>query len=99
MDATFEFRSTLHEWDANRVMALVTLPVDLAEDIRDIAVPGRGFGAVRVKVRIGGSEWSTSVFPDKSSGSFVLPVKRAIRDAEQIDIGDAVDFEIDIAPE
>jgi len=99
MDAVFEFRAKLHEWSANPVMALVTLPVDLAEDIRDMGLSRRGFGSVRVRVRTGGSEWRTSLFPDKESGSYVLPVKRAVRDAERLDIGDAVDFEIDIAPE
>jgi uncharacterized protein DUF1905 len=95
----FEFRAELQEWNSNTAMALVTLPVDLADDIRDMELPRRGFGSVRVRVRTGGSEWRTSVFPDKESGSFVLPVKRAVRDAEGIDIGAAADFEIYVAPE
>jgi uncharacterized protein DUF1905 len=99
MDALFEFRAELQEWSGNMAMALVTLPVDLADDIRDMELPRRGFGSVRVRVRAGGSEWRTSVFPDKASGSYVLPVKRAVRYAEGLDIGDVADFEIDIAPE
>jgi Domain of unknown function (DUF1905) len=99
MDATFEFTAELYEWTGDAAWVFVALPGDLAEDIRDMELPRRGFGSVKVRVRIGATEWRTSVFPDSRSGSYVLPVKRAVRDAEGIDIGDAVDFEIDIAPE
>ena len=95
----FEFTAELYEWTGDAAWVFVTLPVDLAEDIRDMDVPRRGFGSVKVRVRIGATEWRTSVFPDSRSGSYVLPVKRAVRVAEGIDVGDAVDFEIDIAPE
>ena len=95
----FEFTAELYEWTGDAAWVFVTLPVDLAEDIRDMDLPRRGFGSVKVRVRIGATEWRTSVFPDSRSGSYVLPVKRAVRDAEGIDLGDRVDFEIDIAPE
>ena len=36
------------------------------------------------------STWDTSVFPDTTSGSFLLPVKAAIRDEQSIDVGDLV---------
>jgi len=36
------------------------------------------------------STWSTSVFPDASSGSYLLPVKAAVRRTEGIDHGDLV---------
>ena len=34
--------------------------------------------------------WQTSVFPDNESEGFVLPVKKAVRRAEAIDVGDVV---------
>jgi hypothetical protein len=45
---------------------------------------------VRVHVRIGETVWATSVFPEKVSGSYLLPVKKAVRDREGIDDGDTV---------
>lgn len=99
MDATFDFEAELYEWRADSSWVFVTLPVDLAEDIRDMELPRRGFGSVKVRVRIGATEWRTSVFPDKASGSYVLPVKKAVRTAQDVDIGDTASFEIDIAPE
>jgi hypothetical protein len=53
----------------------------------------RGFGSVKVTVRVGGSEWRTSVFPQKSGGWF-LPVKKAIRRAEELAEGAAVEGEL-----
>lgn len=101
MDATFEFSADLYEWDArdDASWVFVTLPADLAEDIQDMALPMRGFGSVKVRVRCGSSEWRTSVFPDSKSGSYVLPLKKAVRTKERLEIGATAAFEIDIAPE
>ena len=49
----------------------------------------RGFGLLKVRPAIGASEWSTSVFPDKTRG-WLLPVKAAIRKAEGVGEGDKV---------
>ena len=49
----------------------------------------RGFGSVRVEAAVGGSRWSTSVFPQKGGGWF-LPVKKAICRAEDLAAGDEV---------
>jgi hypothetical protein len=65
----------------------VTLPVELAEEIRLEAGPPGGFGSVRVEARTGGSTWRTSLFPEAATGTFVLPVKRSVRDAEGLYAG------------
>jgi hypothetical protein len=67
----------------------VTLPLDVADDIRR-RVERVGFGSVAVDATIGATSWSTSVFPDTQSGSFVLPVKAAVRKQEDVDDGSEV---------
>lgn len=101
MDATFGFRAELYEWDArdDASWVFVTVPADVSEDVRDMELPRRGFGSVRVRVRLGGSEWRTSIFPDSKSGCYVLPVKKVVRKTEMIEVGDQGEFEIDMAPE
>jgi hypothetical protein len=47
----------------------------------------RGFKSLKVNARIGGSEWQTSMFPSKERKSYLLPVKKAIRDAEGVEVG------------
>ncbi|GAA0926735.1 DUF1905 domain-containing protein [Pseudonocardia zijingensis] len=74
------------------------LPVEVADEVREIAAGGGpGFGSVRVHVRIGDTVWATSVFPEKSSGSYVLPVKKSVRDEEPIDDGDRVTVRLGLA--
>ena len=54
------------------------------------------FGAVRVRVTVGATTWSTSVFPDSKQGSYVLPVKKAVRVAEGLDDGDDVEVTLEV---
>ncbi|MDE1467738.1 DUF1905 domain-containing protein [Aurantiacibacter sp. D1-12] len=51
---------------------------------------GRGFGSVKVEAQIGETSWKTSVFPSKSHGGYLLPVKAAVRKAEGLVEGDEV---------
>jgi hypothetical protein len=84
------FAAELWLWDARRTDAwtFVTLPADESEEIRDLAGgPRRGFGSVRVRATIGTSTWTTSIFPSRQAG-YVLPVKRPVRVAESLDVGD-----------
>ncbi len=59
----------------------LTIPPEESIEIRlEAAASGsrRGFGSVRVRAHIGGVAWTTSVFPQKD-GTYILPVKTAIR--------------------
>ncbi|WP_066071497.1 DUF1905 domain-containing protein [Frankia sp. EI5c] len=85
------FESELWLWDARRdeSWTFVSLPADESEEIRDrCGGLRRGFGSLRVRVTIGGSTWTTSIFPSSKTGSYALPVKRAIRRAEELEPGD-----------
>lgn len=85
------FTGEVWRWKGDSRWHFVTLPREVADEIRDqsAGVP-RGFGSVRVRVSIGETVWSTSVFPDKHSGSFILPLKKDVREREGIDEGDRI---------
>ncbi len=69
----------------------LTLPDDVAQEVRDLDTePRKGFGSIRVRVTVEPTTWDTSVFPDKDSGSFVLPVKAAVRKAAGLEAGEVV---------
>lgn len=100
--AEHSFDAQLWLWDARRsdTWTFVTLPEDVSEAVADEALahgPRQGFGSVRVHVRVGGSSWRTSVFPDAESGCYVLPIKAAVRRAEAIDAGDEVTVYLRVA--
>ena len=84
------FSAELWLWDARRTetWTFVSLPASESEEIRDLAGGlRRGFGSVRVRATIGNSTWTTSIFPASQAG-YVLPIKRPIRVAESLDVGD-----------
>jgi hypothetical protein len=39
----------------------------------------------------------TSLFPDSKAGTYLLPVKRAVRDAEHLDAGDDIRAQLELA--
>lgn len=92
---SYTFTAELWLWDARRqdTWTFVTVPRDVTaaiEDEADARGPRAGFGSVKVEVRIGGTTWRTSVFPDAASECFVLPVKRSIRESNEVEAGDRV---------
>ena len=93
------FEAGLWVWDARRTdtWTFVTLPADASEHIRDVAGGARrGFGSLRVRVTVGGSTWTTSIFPDSIRGSYVLPIKRRVREAEALDAGDIATVTVEL---
>ena len=52
--------------------------------------PKRGWGMIKVTAEIGDTRWSTSIFPAKDSGGWLLPVKASVRKAEALAAGDQV---------
>jgi hypothetical protein len=69
----------------------LTIGGEIAAQIR-AAGAGRhtGWGMVKVRAAIGGTEFVTSLFPNKSEASFMLPVKASVRKAEKMAHGDAI---------
>jgi hypothetical protein len=92
----FRFTAPLWEWRSRAEWYFVTVPDEASADIREIPRPPRGFGAVKVRVRVGGSRWSTSIFPDSEQGAYVLPVKKSVRLAEGLAAGGPVDVELEL---
>jgi hypothetical protein len=71
----------------------VTLPKNISQDLREFfAGMERGFGSLPVEITIGKTVWTTSIFPDKKSGSFMFPLKALVRRKETISAGDTISF-------
>ena len=86
----YKFTNELWVHSGQGAWYFLTLPKDIAQQIRFICDRVPGFGTVRVKAVIGKSEWKTSLFPDNRSGSFLLPVKHEIRKKAGISAGERV---------
>jgi hypothetical protein len=93
------FTAELWMWDTRRAdsWTFVSLPADVSEEIREQTDGrSRGFGSVRVRVTVRGSTWTTSIFPDSKKNCYVLPLKRAVREAEGLDTGDVATVTVEL---
>jgi hypothetical protein len=97
--SSYSFSTELWHYPGEAGWHFLTLPADVAGDLREeSAAVRKGFGSVKVTAEIAGYTWQTSVFPDSKSGSYLLPVKKAVRDAVRISAGDDVAVQLEIRP-
>jgi Domain of unknown function (DUF1905) len=94
----FDAPMWLHE--ASGTWHFVTVPFSVADEIEAmVGTRTRGFGSVRVEVTIGGSIWRTSLFPDTKAESYVLPIKKPVRLAEGLTLGEPVSVSLTVLRE
>src|SRR5262245_38077972 len=53
-----------------------------------------GFGSIKVRARIGQTEWQTSLFPERDSGGFIILLKAEVRRRERIAAGKRVKLKL-----
>lgn len=84
-----EFTAEVIEWRGPAPFYFLRTPPEESEWLtaimREVTY---GWGMVPVSGRIGGTDFTTSLWPRQ--GSFYVPLKDAVRRAEQIDLGDRV---------
>ena len=96
-DLTFRFTAPLWLTAGGGTWYFITLPKDYADQIKFTRHgKRRGFGSVRVRVKIGTSDWATSLFSDSKSGSYLLPIKAAVRKSERLADGNEVSVELSV---
>ena len=88
---TYRFTAPLWKWKGDSPWHFVTLPFEQADEIDERTTASQGgFGSVKVRVTVGGTTWTTSLFPSSGQGSYILPVKAAVRKAEGLREGEPV---------
>lgn len=94
------FTAPLWRWQSNNGPAawfFVTVPPEISDDIEQQTDGLRGgFGSVKVSVTVGATTWSTSLFPSSQHEAYILPVKKQVRVAEELDEDDAVRVRLEI---
>ena len=90
----FKLKARVWVYDDSIPWHFVTIDKDTSEEIKRFDnMPRRGFGSVPVNVRMGNTKWKTSVFPGKD-GTFLLPLKKQVREAEGIKVKSNISFTI-----
>jgi Domain of unknown function (DUF1905) len=97
-ELTYNFSSELFVWSGGQTnWYFIRMPVTQSKELRE-QMDGltNGFGSIRVEATIEESTWRTSVFPESTTGSYMLPVKKQIRKAAEIEEGDPVEVSLTI---
>lgn len=92
-----EFDATIWFWRGPAPWYFVTVPERECEDLRAMAGSVTyGWGMIPATVRIGQTEWKTSLYP--KDGSYIVPIKASVRKAESLDEGDSVSVQLHVRP-
>lgn len=88
-----DFSGEIIYWRGPAPYHFVQVPEEQSAAIEDVSTAlTYGWGCIPVKARIGSTEFTTSLFP--RDDMYVVPVKVAVRKAEGLELGDAVDVRI-----
>ena len=89
----FDFSAELWFWRGPAPFHFVTVPDPACAEIRaEAASVTYGWGMIPANVRIGGSEWHTSLWP--KDGRYIVPIKQAVQRAEGLELGDVLDVHL-----
>ncbi|WP_125777322.1 DUF1905 domain-containing protein [Antribacter gilvus] len=89
------FTGPVVEWRGPAPYFFVAIPEDDSDDIREAARDVVYWGQVPVVATIGGTEFTTALFP--KDGQYLLPVKVAVQRAEGVGEGDLVQVSMRVA--
>ena len=91
-----EFNGEIWFWRGPAPYYFVTVPAEQSNDLKAISkVVTYGWGVIPVRVRIGQTEWQTSLFP--KDGRYLVPIKDRVRIAETLHEGDTVSVRLDVS--
>jgi hypothetical protein len=90
-----EFTGDMWFWKGPAPWHFVSVPDAQCGEIEAMAAfVTYGWGMIPVTARIGGTEWTTSLWP--KDGGYIVPVKTWVREAEDIDVGDTVTVQLTV---
>ena len=90
-----EFNGRIIFWKGPAPWFFVTVPAKHSRAIKAISnLVTYGWGVIPVHVRIGKTEFATSLFP--KDGRYLVPIKAIVRRAENLEKGDKVAIRLEV---
>jgi hypothetical protein len=88
-----KFKGTMIEWRGPSPFYFVPIPAASSKKIKAMAAQlTYGWGVIPVIGKIGKADFSTALIP--KDGLYYLPIKNAVRFAEQLEVGSEVSVSI-----
>lgn len=89
------FKGKIVFWRGPAPWFFIVVPEQQSDDLKAISnFVTYGWGVIPVRVRIGSTEWQTSLFP--KDGRYLVPIKASVRKAEKLEEGDTVTVHLDV---
>ena len=90
-----KFNGKMWFWKGPAPFYFVTVPEKQCRDLKVISeLVTYGWGMIPVTVRIGKTQWKTSLFP--KDGRYIVPIKASVRKAEHLEEGDQVTVRLEV---
>lgn len=90
-----EFSGKIFFWRGPSPFFFVTVPAKPSREIKAISrLVTYGWGVIPVHVRIGKTEFTTSLFP--KDGRYLVPIKASVRKAEDLKEGNKVTIHLEV---
>ena len=90
-----EFNGEIIFWKGPAPWFFVTVPAKQSRELKAISgLVTYGWGVIPVHVRVGKTEFQTSLFP--KDGLYLVPIKVSVRKAENLEKGDKVTIRLEV---
>lgn len=94
---SFKIRAKVWLYPGMAGWHFVSVPKKETKEISErFGVMKRGWGSLPVVVTIGKTSWRTSIFPDRKTGTYLLPLKSDVRKKEGIANNDTIMVAIEV---
>ncbi len=91
-----EFKGDIFYWRGPAPFLFVAVPEEPSRDLKAIsAMVTYGWGVIPVHVRIGKTEWTTSLFPKE--GRYLVPIRKSVQKSENLDVGNSVVIHLEVS--
>ena len=92
---TYNLKSKVFVYPGMSAWRFLGLPEKQGREIKkEFGSHAKGWGSLPVSVTVGKTTWDTSIFPDKKSGSYLLPLKAKVRKTENVSDDSTVMFSL-----
>ena len=90
-----EFKGKIFHWRGPAPYLFVAVPDKESADIRSVSkLVTYGWGVIPVTVKVGKTEWTTSLFPKE--GRYLVPIKMVVQKAENLKEGDEIKLRLEL---
>jgi hypothetical protein len=94
---TFLITERLWRYPGESAWHFISVPVTLSQEIEFyFSHLKRGWGSLPVMVSVKNVTWNTSIFADKKTGTYLLPIKAEIRKKAALQVNDELQIEMTV---